>query len=194
MLVGVRARASLAAPEWQLQRLAFGQHLFGVLGAAGVRTYALPGATLLIDHPLASPSGIVALAGGSLLASGRTDALRLDPGATKAVRLPPLPMLPGTLLLPERRDSAFVWAAQTATQLLVRQRLELDPTRSFDRDITLEDAAKFMGHLSDYSIGSYGHAAHGRKGRGGRAKAPFVSTARPIKHSPKDTDTKELIP
>jgi len=59
VLVGVRARASLAAPEWQLQRLAFGQHLFGVLGAAGVRTYALPGATLLIDHPLASPSGIV---------------------------------------------------------------------------------------------------------------------------------------
>ncbi|WP_343668588.1 site-specific integrase [Paraburkholderia heleia] len=54
-----------------------------------------------------------------------------------------------------------------------------------DHDITLEDAAKFMGHLSDYSIGSYGHAAHGRKGRGGRVKAPFVSTARPIKHSPK---------
>lgn len=54
-----------------------------------------------------------------------------------------------------------------------------------DDDITLEDAAKFMGHLSDYSIGSYGHAAHGRKGRVGRVKAPFVSAARPIKHSPK---------
>ncbi|KVE11544.1 hypothetical protein [Burkholderia vietnamiensis] len=54
-----------------------------------------------------------------------------------------------------------------------------------DRDITLEQAAKFMGHLSDYSIGAYGHAVHGRRGRGGRVKVPFVSTARPIKHSPK---------
>lgn len=54
-----------------------------------------------------------------------------------------------------------------------------------DRDITLEQAAKFMGHLSDYSIGAYGHAVHGRKGRSGRVKAPFVSTTRPVKHSPK---------
>lgn len=54
-----------------------------------------------------------------------------------------------------------------------------------DREITLEQAAKVMGHLSDYSIGAYGHAVHGRRGRGGRVKVPFVSTARPIKHSPK---------
>lgn len=54
-----------------------------------------------------------------------------------------------------------------------------------DHEITLEQAAKVMGHLSDYSIGAYGHAVHGRKGRGGRVKVPFVSTARPIKHSPK---------
>lgn len=54
-----------------------------------------------------------------------------------------------------------------------------------DREITLEQAAKVMGHLSDYSIGTYGHAAHGRRGRGERIKVPFVSTARPIKHSPK---------
>jgi integrase len=54
-----------------------------------------------------------------------------------------------------------------------------------DPDVSLEHAAKVMGHLSDYSIGRYGHAAHGRKGRGGRVTAPFVQTARPIKHSPK---------
>lgn len=54
-----------------------------------------------------------------------------------------------------------------------------------DREITLEQAAKVMGHLSDYSIGAYGHAVHGRRGRGGRLLVPFVSTARPIKHSPK---------
>jgi integrase len=54
-----------------------------------------------------------------------------------------------------------------------------------DREITLEQAAKIMGHLSDYSIGAYGHAVHGRRGRGGRVTAPFVTTTRPIKHSPK---------
>lgn len=54
-----------------------------------------------------------------------------------------------------------------------------------DREITLEQAAKVMGHLSDYSIGVYGNAVHGRRGRGGRIKVPFVSAARPIKHSPK---------
>ncbi|WP_345812570.1 site-specific integrase [Paraburkholderia sp. PREW-6R] len=54
-----------------------------------------------------------------------------------------------------------------------------------DPSVSLEDAAKVMGHLSDYSIGKYGHAAHGRKGQGGRVTAPLVQTARPIKHSPK---------
>ncbi|WP_248295503.1 hypothetical protein [Paraburkholderia sp. UYCP14C] len=54
-----------------------------------------------------------------------------------------------------------------------------------DASISLEHAAKVMGHLSDYSIGKYGHAAHGRKGRGGGFTAQFVQTARPIKHSPK---------
>ncbi|WP_185658211.1 site-specific integrase [Burkholderia sp. Bp8992] len=54
-----------------------------------------------------------------------------------------------------------------------------------EREITLEQAAKVMGHLSDYSIGAYGHAVHGRRGRGGRIKVPYVTSARPIKHSPK---------
>jgi integrase len=54
-----------------------------------------------------------------------------------------------------------------------------------DPSVSLEDAAKVMGHLSDYSIGSYGHPAHGRKGQGGRVRAPFVQAARSIKHSPK---------
>jgi len=53
-----------------------------------------------------------------------------------------------------------------------------------DPDLSLEDAAKFMGHLSDYSIGKYGHAIHGRKGAE-RVKAYAVRTSRPIKHSPK---------
>lgn len=53
-----------------------------------------------------------------------------------------------------------------------------------DPGITLQEAAKYMGHLSDYSIGTYGHAVHGRKG-GGKVKALAVQTSRPIKHSPK---------
>ncbi|WP_175898663.1 site-specific integrase [Burkholderia vietnamiensis] len=52
-----------------------------------------------------------------------------------------------------------------------------------DANISLEEAAKAMGHLSDYSIGKYGHAVHGKKG--GRIKALTVETARPVKHSPK---------
>ncbi|SPB14177.1 hypothetical protein NOV72_01426 [Caballeronia novacaledonica] len=54
-----------------------------------------------------------------------------------------------------------------------------------DPEISLEHAAKVMGHLSDYSIGKYGHAAHGRKGKAGKITAPFVQTSREIKHSPK---------
>lgn len=130
---------SLAAPDWQLQPLAFGQHLLGVLGEARVRAYSLPEATLLLDEPLAQPNGIVEIAGGSLLASGRSVALRLDPNAKKAVQLPPIPTLAGTVLLPERRDSGFVWAVQPRSKLLLRQRLDLDRTRSYDRDLTLEE-------------------------------------------------------
>ncbi|KIP17881.1 phage integrase family protein [Burkholderia sp. MSHR3999] len=54
-----------------------------------------------------------------------------------------------------------------------------------DPNVSLEHAAKVMGHLSDYSIGRYGHAVHGRKGRGERVTTLFVHTARPVKHSPK---------
>jgi len=53
-----------------------------------------------------------------------------------------------------------------------------------DPDVQLEDAAKFMGHRSDYSIGRYGRAVHGKKGRG-RVKPIAVQTSQPVKHSPK---------
>lgn len=55
-----------------------------------------------------------------------------------------------------------------------------------DPDVQLEDAAKFMGHLSNYSIGKYGRAIHGRKSHGGaKALTVHVQTSRPIRHSPK---------
>ncbi|WP_412548951.1 site-specific integrase [Ralstonia pseudosolanacearum] len=53
-----------------------------------------------------------------------------------------------------------------------------------DPAVPLEDAAKLMGHLSDYSIGRYGRAVHGKRG-GERVKAVMVKTSRPVKHSPK---------
>ncbi|WP_212635553.1 hypothetical protein [Ralstonia insidiosa] len=53
-----------------------------------------------------------------------------------------------------------------------------------DPAVPLEDAAKFMGHLSDYSIGRYGHAVHGKSGLE-RIKPLVVTASRPVKHSPK---------
>ncbi|NMV37021.1 site-specific integrase [Ralstonia insidiosa] len=53
-----------------------------------------------------------------------------------------------------------------------------------DPDVPLEDAAMFMGHLSDYSIGRYGRAAHGKRGTG-RVKPLAVRASQPVKHSPK---------
>jgi integrase len=56
--------------------------------------------------------------------------------------------------------------------------LKSDPT------VTLDEAATYMGHLSDYSIGKYGHAAHGRKG-GRSVRALGVQASRTVKHSAK---------
>jgi hypothetical protein len=138
VLMGVRAHVSLSAPAWQAQPLAFGRNLFVVLGAERVAAFSMPDGVQLVDEPFAHPRGAVAIAGGSVLAAGATAALRLDPGAKKPVRLPPIPWLPGTLLLTERRNSDFVWAVQTASKLFVRQRLHLDPSQSFDAAVALD--------------------------------------------------------
>lgn len=53
-----------------------------------------------------------------------------------------------------------------------------------DPEVPLEDAAMFMGHLSDYSIGRYGRATHAKRG-GERVKPLAIRTSRPVKHSPK---------
>jgi integrase len=54
-----------------------------------------------------------------------------------------------------------------------------------DPSVSLEDAAKYMGHLSDYSVGRYGHAVHGRRAREGQCRPIVLKTDRAIKHSPK---------
>jgi hypothetical protein len=138
VLVSVRSKISLAAPAWELQPLCFGRHLLVRLAADHVEVWSTPELTSALTPPLAGPRGVVPLAGGSVVAVGSSVALRIDPGAKAAVRLPPIPWLPGTVLLPERRDSNLLWAVQTAGRTFVRQRLDLDPTRSFDKAITLE--------------------------------------------------------
>jgi hypothetical protein len=138
VVASVRARVSLAAPEWELQPLCFGRRLLVRLGGEGVEAYSLPELASVLVQPLTGARGVVELAGGSVVAVGLERALRIDPGAKAAVRLPPVPWLPGTVLLPERRDSGLLWAVQTRGHTFVRQRLELDPTRSFDKAITLE--------------------------------------------------------
>jgi hypothetical protein len=138
VLTSVRSRISLAAPAWEKQPLAFGQGLFAQVGADTLEVFSLPAFESVMKLPLAGPRGVLEIAGGSLVAVGATEALRVDPGAKAPVRLPPVPWLPGTLLLPERRDSALLWSVQTVGRLFVRQRLALDPTRSFDKGITLE--------------------------------------------------------
>lgn len=70
------------------------------------------------------------------------------------------------------RISPYCFRHQAASDL------KADPT------LSLEEAAQFMGHLSDYSIGRYGRAIHGKRG-GERAKPAMVKTSRPVKHSPK---------
>lgn len=70
------------------------------------------------------------------------------------------------------RISPYCFRHQTASDL------KADPA------LSLQEAAQFMGHLSDYSIGKYGRAVHGKGGRE-RVKPVMVKTSRPVKHSPK---------
>jgi hypothetical protein len=138
VLASVHARISLAAPEWELQPQCFGRHMLVRLGQERVEVIALPELATAFETPLEGPRAVVELAGGSIVAVGARLALRLDPGAKAPVRLPVVPWLPGTLLVPERRDSNLLWAVQRAGKQFLRQRLVLDPTHAFDKEITLE--------------------------------------------------------
>jgi hypothetical protein len=138
VLASVRARISLAAPAWQLQPLCFGRHLLVRLQSDRVEVITLPELATALEKKLDGARGVVAIAGGSIVAVGANVALRLDPGAKAPVRLPPVPWLPGTLLLPERRDSNFLWAVASVGKSFLRQRLVLDPAGAFDKEITLE--------------------------------------------------------
>ncbi len=138
VLASVHEKISLAAPAWQLQPLAFGRHLLVRLEQDRVEVLSTPELTSNMEVKLDGARAAVALAGGSVVVAGASAALRLDPGAKAPVRLPPIAWFPGTLLVPERRDSNLVWALHAGGKSSVRQRLALDPTLSFDKEVTLE--------------------------------------------------------
>ncbi|HTQ02300.1 MAG TPA: hypothetical protein VMI54_00535 [Polyangiaceae bacterium] len=138
VLASVHAKISLAAPAWQLQPLAFGRHLLVRAKTDRLEVLATPDFTTTMEPRLDGARAVVAVAGGSVVAVGASEALRIDPAAKAPVRLPPVAWFPGTVLLPERRDSNLLWAVHGPGKSFVRQRLALDPTRSFDKEITLE--------------------------------------------------------
>jgi hypothetical protein len=126
-LASVRSRLSLAAPAWQLQPLATGRRLLVRLTGDAVEAFSTPDVRLAFAKPLEAPCAVVAVAGGSVVAVGRTETFRVDPGAKAPVVLPPLVYTPGTLLLPERRDSTVLFNAERTTRSLFRQPLVADP-------------------------------------------------------------------
>jgi hypothetical protein len=131
-------RISLSSPEWETQHVAFGRRLFVRLGEDSLEAFALPSLASLFSAPLEGPRGVVELAGGSVLAIGERECLRVDPDAKIPVRLPRIFTTPGVTFLPERRDSSLVWALHRAGGLLARHELVLDRELSLRDTITLE--------------------------------------------------------
>ncbi len=130
---------SLAAPGWQLQPLAFGKNLFVRLAENKVEVYSIPEAALLFELPIEEPRGVVEIAGGSVVVVAKELTLRIDPGAKQPVRLPAVPFLPGTVLVPDRKDSGGLWSAHSAGKVLARHVLDITGERSVEGVVPLTD-------------------------------------------------------
>jgi len=122
-LASVRSRLPLAAPDWRLQPLASGRRLLVRTTDDKVEAYRTDDFKLAFEKTLDGPRGTVELAGGSVLVVGKDATLRVDPGANKPVVLPPFVFMPGTELLPERRDPGTVLIVERATRSLLKQPL-----------------------------------------------------------------------
>jgi hypothetical protein len=123
VLRDVRSRLSLAAPEWRAQPLAFGRRLLVRLAPDRAEVFTLPDLKLAYERALPGAVAVGELAGGSLVATGASAALRFDPGAKSAVTLAPVVWVPGTELVPERREPGILWAAQRGNRVLARHRV-----------------------------------------------------------------------
>jgi hypothetical protein len=140
VVASVRARElRIGAPEWQLQPLAFGRRLFVRLAADRVEVYAMPAGEHLYDYPVEAPRGTVEIAGGSVMVVAPRQSLRINPGAKEPIRLPPVPFLPGTLLVPDRRDSSGLWSVHVAGRLLARHLLAISDRRTLQGVVPLVD-------------------------------------------------------
>jgi hypothetical protein len=137
-LASVRSRLPLAAPGWELQPLATGRRLLVRLTVDKLQAFSTPDMKLAFEKPLDAPRATVAIAGGSVVAVGRLESFRVDPGAKEPVVLPPLVYTPGTLLLPERRDSTVLWSAERSTRSLFKQPLVTGPKALRGEPATLE--------------------------------------------------------
>jgi hypothetical protein len=137
-LASVRSRLSLAAPEWELQPLATGRRLLVRLTSDKLEAYATPDLRVTFEKPLDGARAAVTIAGGSIVAVGRTESFRVDPGAKEPVVLPPLVYTPGTVLLPERRDSTALWNLERATRSLLKQPLAAGPKALRGEMVALE--------------------------------------------------------
>lgn len=134
----VRAKKlELAAPDWDERRVAFGRKLLVRLGPSTLEAFSVPSMTPLFTEPLEGPRGLVELAGGSVLAVGAEVTLRVDPEAKTPVRLPRVSATPGVAFLPERRNSAQIWAIHRGG-IAARHELALDRELSLTDTITLE--------------------------------------------------------
>jgi hypothetical protein len=130
---------SLAAPSFQLQPFAFGKNLFVRLTADGVEAYTIPAGALLFAQPLDEPRGVVEIAGGSVVVVAAEMSLRVDPGAKQPVRLPAIPFLPGTVLVPDRKDSRGLWSAHSAGKVLARHVLDISGKRRLEGVVPLAE-------------------------------------------------------
>jgi hypothetical protein len=137
-LASVRARLPLAAPAWELQPLAAGRRLLVRLTDDKLEVFRTPDLALAMEKPFEDPRAAVAIAGGSVVAVGKVQSFRVDPGAKEPVILPLLVYTPGTLLLPERRDSTVLWNVDRVTRSLLRQPLASSPKATLGETSPLE--------------------------------------------------------
>ena len=140
LVASVRSRElSLAAPGWQLQSHVFGKNLYVRLTGDAAQAYSMPGGALLFEWPLVEGRGVVEIAGGSVVVVSKADAYRVDPGAKESVRLPPIPFLPGTVLVPDRKDSSGLWSIHSVGRVLARHVLDISGKRTIDGVVPLAD-------------------------------------------------------
>jgi hypothetical protein len=143
-VASVRARElRLAAPGFQLQPHAFGKNLFVRLQGDRFEAFSMPTGAPLFERELIEARGTVEIAGGSVVVVAKDASYRIDPGAKEPVKLPPIPFLPGTVLVPDRKDSSGLWSVHTVGRVLARHVLDISGKRRIEG----------VGPLADYDGG-----------------------------------------